>query len=133
MVLVSAQVEAELSGLGLEDRNEFLEALGVSEDECGLKKLVATSYDTLGLQTYYTSGPKESRAWTIRKGMTAPQAAGVIHTDFEKGFIRSETVSFDDLVSSGSEKSAKEKGLMRSEGKEYVMQPDDVCLFRFNN
>ena len=132
VVLVSAQVESELAGLDDTDRADFLEALGVADDECGLRKIISTAYDTLGLQTYYTSGPKETKAWTIRKGMTAPQAAGVIHTDFEKGFIRSETISYNDLVETGSEKAAKEKGLMRSEGKDYVMQPDDVCLFRFN-
>jgi len=131
-VLVSAQVEAELAGLEDADRNDFLESLGVDDSSCGLKKLVATSYDTLDLQTYYTSGPTESRAWTIKKGMTAPQAAGVIHTDFEKGFIRSETASYEDLVRLGSEKAVKEAGLLRSEGRDYIMQPDDVCLFRFN-
>jgi ribosome-binding ATPase len=132
-VLVSAQVESELAGLEQEDKDEFLEALGVNDADCGLKKLVASSYDRLNLQTYYTSGPTETRAWTIRRGMTAPQAAGVIHTDFEKGFIRSETASYEDLIRLGSEKAVKEAGLMRSEGRDYVMQPDDVCLFRFNN
>lgn len=132
VVLVSAQVEAELAGLGPEDREEFLADLGVSDENCGLKAVITAAYDALGLQTYYTSGPKESRAWTIKKGMTAPQAAGVIHTDFEKGFIRAETVSYTDLVAQGSEKAVKEKGLMRSEGKEYVMQEGDVVLFRFN-
>ena len=131
-VLVSAQVESELAGLEQEDKNEFLEALGVNADGCGLKKLVATSYANLNLQTYYTSGPTETRAWTISKGMTAPQAAGVIHTDFERGFIRSETMSYDDLVKLGDEKAVKEAGKMRSEGRDYVMRPDDVCLFRFN-
>lgn len=91
-----------------------------------------TAYASLGLQTYFTSGPTETRAWTISKGMTAPQAAGVIHSDFEKGFIRSETMSYEDLVREGSEKNVKEKGLMRSEGRDYVMQEGDVCLFRFN-
>jgi ribosome-binding ATPase YchF (GTP1/OBG family) len=131
-VLVSAQVEAELTGLSAAEREEFLAALGVSDDQCGLKALVAAAYDTLGLQTFYTAGPKEARAWTIRKGMTAPQAAGVIHTDFEKGFIRAETISYDDLVKAGSEKAVKEAGLLRSEGREYVMQEGDIVLFRFN-
>lgn len=131
-VLVSAQVEAELSSFEGNDKTEFLETLGVKEEECGLKALVRLAYETLGLQTYYTSGPKETRAWTINKGMTAPQAAGVIHTDFEKGFIRSETVSYEDLVKCGSEKAAKDQGLLRSEGRDYVMQEGDVCLFRFN-
>eukprot|EP01041_Mallomonas_annulata_P003682 gene3682-7326_t len=131
-VLVSAQVESELNGLTAEEREEFLADLGVSDETCGLKALVNIAYDALGLQTYYTAGPKETRAWTINKGMTAPQAAGVIHSDFEKGFIRSETVSFKDLVECGSEKAAKEAGLMRSEGRDYVMQEGDICLFRFN-
>lgn len=131
-VLVSAQVESELAGLGPEDRAEFLEALGVTDETCGLKALVRKAYATLGLQTYFTSGPTETRAWTITKGMTAPEAAGVIHSDFEKGFIRSETISYDDLVKAGSEKACKEAGLLRSEGRDYVMQEGDVCLFRFN-
>jgi len=132
MVLVSAQVESELAGLGQEDRKEFLDALGVTDENCGLKALVRVAYDTLGLQTYFTSGPTETRAWTIQKGMSAPQAAGVIHTDFEKGFIRAETMSYDDLIKSGSEKAVKEAGLLRSEGREYIMQEGDICLFRFN-
>lgn len=131
-VLVSAQVESELNGLSVEEREAFLEDLGVSDQTCGLKALVALAYESLGLQTYYTSGPKETRAWTIKKGMTAPQAAGVIHSDFEKGFIRAETISFDDLVTLGSEKAAKEAGKVRSEGRDYVMAEGDVCLFRFN-
>lgn len=131
-VLVSAQVEAELTGLEEADRAEFLEALGVDDESCGLKQLVRVAYDTLGLQTYFTSGPTESRAWTILKGYTAPQAAGVIHTDFERGFIRAETMSYSDLVEKGTEKSVKEAGLLRSEGKDYVMQEGDVVLFRFN-
>ena len=90
------------------------------------------AYKSLGLQTYFTAGPTETRAWTILAGMTAPQAAGVIHSDFEKGFIRSETISYEDLVREGSEKAIKEKGLLRSEGRDYIMQEGDVCLFRFN-
>eukprot|EP01032_Pedospumella_encystans_P018941 gene18941-21548_t len=131
-VIVSAQVESELSGLSGPEREEFLSALGVTDEECGLKALVRTAYSGLGLQTYFTSGPTETRAWTIRKGMTAPQAAGVIHSDFERGFIRAETVSYKDLISAGSEKAVKEAGLLRSEGKEYVMQEGDIVLFRFN-
>ena len=131
-VLVSAQVESELSGLGPEERAEFLGALGVSEDGVGLRALVRAAYESLGLQTYFTSGPTETRAWTILKGMTAPQAAGVIHSDFEKGFIRSETMAYDDLIKCGSEKMVREAGLLRSEGKEYVVKDGDVCLFRFN-
>mmetsp|Transcript_23048 Transcript_23048/g.32274 ORF Transcript_23048/g.32274 Transcript_23048/m.32274 type:complete len:416 (+) Transcript_23048:149-1396(+) len=132
LVLVSAQVEAELVELEAEDRADFLEALDVSLDDCGLRALVREAYDVLQLQTYYTSGPTETRAWTIGRGWKAPQAAGVIHGDFERGFIRAETVSYDDLVETGSEKAAKEKGLLRSEGKDYVVQEGDVILFRFN-
>ena len=131
-VLVSAQVESELTGLNEEEKKEFLDALGVSDENCGLKALVRTSYDMLGLQTYFTSGPTETRAWTIRKGMTAPQAAGVIHTDFEKGFIRAETISYEDIDKLGSEKNVKEAGLLRSEGRDYVMKEGDIVLFRFN-
>lgn len=132
IVIVSAQVEAELVDLETEDREEFLESLGVTLETCGLRALIREAYDLLQLQTYYTSGPEESRAWTIRKGWKAPQAAGVIHTDFERGFIRAETISYEDLIECGSESNAKSKGLMRSEGKDYVVQPDDVMLFRFN-
>jgi len=131
-VLVSAQVEAELAGLSNDEREEFLKELGASDEACGLKALVRVAYDTLGLQTYFTSGPTETKAWTILKGMTAPQAAGVIHSDFEKGFIRAETMSYDHLIKAGSEKAVKESGALRSEGKDYVMQEGDVVLFRFN-
>ena len=130
VVVISAQVEAELIELPEEDRADFLESLGVEEG--GLKSLIRATYTLLGLRTYFTSGEKETRAWTITAGMSAPQAAGVIHTDFERGFIRAETVSYDDLVSSGSLGSAKEKGLVRSEGKEYIVKEGDVMLFRFN-
>jgi GTP-binding protein YchF len=132
LVIVSAQVEAELVDLEPEDREEFLESLGVTLDNCGLRALIREAYDLLQLQTYYTSGPKETRAWTIRKGWTAPKAAGVIHTDFERGFIRAETISYEDLIECGSEVNAKSKGLLRSEGKDYVVQEGDVILFRFN-
>ena len=130
VVVVSAQVEAELLEIPAEERADFLEALGVSEG--GLRSLIRATYDLLGLQTYFTTGPEESRAWTIKAGMVAPQAAGVIHTDFERGFIRAETVGYEDLVTSGSMVAAKEKGLVRSEGKEYVVREGDVMLFRFN-
>mmetsp|Transcript_13109 Transcript_13109/g.18369 ORF Transcript_13109/g.18369 Transcript_13109/m.18369 type:complete len:416 (+) Transcript_13109:95-1342(+) len=132
LVLVSAQVEAELVELEDEDKLDFLEALGVSLENCGLRALVREAYDILALQTYYTSGPTETRAWTIGKGWTAPKAAGVIHGDFERGFIRAETITYDDLVECGSESAVKAKGLLRSEGKEYVVQEGDVILFRFN-
>ena len=132
VVIVSAQVEAELVELEDDDRSEFLDSLGVTLDNCGLRALVREAYDILSLQTYYTSGPTETRAWTIQKGWTAPKAAGVIHGDFERGFIRAETISYNDLVECGNEAAAKTKGLLRSEGKEYVVQEGDVILFRFN-
>ena len=130
VVVVSAQVESELVELPAEERADFLESLGVQEG--GLKSLIRATYELLGLRTYFTTGPKETRAWTITAGMLAPQAAGVIHTDFERGFIRAETVAYQDLVTTGSMTAAKEKGLVRSEGKEYVVQEGDVLLFRFN-
>ncbi|MDJ1169415.1 redox-regulated ATPase YchF [Roseofilum sp. BLCC_M154] len=130
VVTISAQVESELIELPPEDRADFLASLGVEEG--GLQSLIRATYTLLGLRTYLTTGPKETRAWTITAGMTAPQAAGVIHSDFERGFIRSETVAYSDLVTSGSMNAAKEKGLVRSEGKEYVVQEGDVMLFRFN-
>ncbi len=130
VVVVSAQVEAELVDLSDEERTDFLESLGVKEG--GLRSLIRATYELLGLRTYFTTGPKETRAWTIHAGMKAPQAAGVIHTDFERGFIRAETVAYQDLVTNGSMGAAKEKGLVRSEGKEYVVQEGDVLLFRFN-
>ncbi|MBE9192711.1 redox-regulated ATPase YchF [Gloeocapsopsis crepidinum LEGE 06123] len=130
VVIVSAQVEAELIELPEEDKAEFLASLGVEEG--GLKSLIRATYELLGLRTYFTSGPKETRAWTIHAGMSAPQAAGVIHSDFERGFIRAETVAYKDLVATGSMNAAKEKGLVRSEGKDYVVQEGDVMLFRFN-
>jgi ribosome-binding ATPase len=127
VVVISAQVESELIELPPEERLEFLESLGVQEG--GLQSLIRATYDLLGLQTYFTTGPKETRAWTIRKGMVAPQAAGVIHSDFERCFIRAETVSYGDLVEHGSMGAAKGKGLVRSEGKEYVVAEGDVMLF----
>ena len=130
VVVISAQVESELIELPEEDKAEFLESLGVTEG--GLQSLIRATYDLLGLRTYLTTGETETRAWTIIAGMTAPQAAGVIHTDFEKGFIRAETVSYQDLVDCGSMNAAKEKGLMRLEGKEYIVKEGDVMLFRFN-
>ncbi|WP_414579077.1 redox-regulated ATPase YchF [Anabaena sp. CCY 9402-a] len=130
VVIVSAQVEAELVELPEEDKADFLESLGVKEG--GLKSLITATYTLLGLRTYFTCGPKETRAWTIHAGMSAPQAAGVIHSDFERGFIRAETVAYNDLVTNGSMNGAKEKGLVRSEGKEYTVQEGDVMLFRFN-
>lgn len=130
VVIISAQVESELVELPPEERSDFLESLGVEEG--GLKSLIKATYELLGLRTFLTTGPKETRAWTIRAGMFAPQAAGAIHTDFERGFIRAETIAYNDLVASGSMSVAKEKGLIRSEGKEYEVQEGDVMLFRFN-
>lgn len=130
VVVVSAQVESELVELPEEERGDFLASLGVEEG--GLKSLIRATYDLLGLRTFLTTGPKETRAWTITAGMKAPQAAGTIHSDFERGFIRAETVAYNDLVAAGSMNGAKEKGLVRSEGKEYVVQEGDVMLFRFN-
>ncbi len=130
VAVVSAQVESELVELPEDERADFLASLGVSDG--GLAALIQATYQLLGLRTFFTSGPQETRAWTITSGMKAPQAAGVIHTDFERGFIRAETISYADLVDSGSTGAAKEKGLVRSEGKEYVVQEGDVMLFRFN-
>ncbi|XP_057751320.1 uncharacterized protein LOC130969558 isoform X2 [Arachis stenosperma] len=130
IVTVSAQVEAELTELPMEERQEYLNSLGVSGS--GLGNLIRATYGLLGLRTYFTSGEKETKAWTILAGMTAPQAAGVIHSDFEKGFIRAETVAYDDFVAAGSLAAAREKGLLRSEGKDYIVQEGDVMLFRFN-
>ncbi|CCZ55608.1 gTP-binding protein YchF [Clostridium sp. CAG:75] len=128
--VICAQIEQEIAELEDDEKKEFLEDLGLSES--GLDKLITASYNLLGLISYLTTGPDESRAWTIERGTKAPQAAGKIHTDFERGFIRAEVVSYDNLVEQGSENAAKEKGLVRSEGKDYVVQDGDVILFRFN-
>jgi hypothetical protein len=130
VVIFSAQVEAELAELPAEDRAEFLASLGVAES--GLDRLARGAYRLLGLQSYFTAGEKEVRAWTIPVGAKAPAAAGVIHSDFERGFIRAETVGFDDFVRVGGWKPAREQGLARAEGKEYVVRDGDVMLFRFN-
>ncbi|MFN3360553.1 MAG: redox-regulated ATPase YchF, partial [Pseudanabaenaceae cyanobacterium] len=130
VVVVSAQVEAELMELEPEERAAFLASLGVKEG--GLKSLIRATYKLLGLQTYFTVGEKEARAWTIPVGTKAPQAAGVIHSDFERGFIRAETIGYEELVRAGSMKAAREKGLVRSEGKDYVVQEGDVMLFLTN-
>ncbi|MBR2569774.1 MAG: redox-regulated ATPase YchF [Paenibacillus sp.] len=130
VVPISAKVEAEIAELEGEDRDMFLEELGL--EESGLNRLIKAAYRLLGLYTYFTSGVQEVRAWTIRKGMKAPQAAGVIHTDFERGFIRAEVVSYDDLVAAGTMGVAREQGKLRLEGKEYVVNDGDVMHFRFN-
>jgi GTP-binding protein YchF len=127
---ICAKIEEELRGLAETDALELLDAYGI--EESGLAQLARTAYETLGLQSYLTAGPKEIRAWTIHKGDTAPQAAGVIHTDFEKGFIAAAIVDFDDLIETGSESAAKSAGKMRTEGRDYVMRPGDVVEFRFN-
>lgn len=129
-VSLCAKIEEELIALDPEERAMFKEELGIKQS--GLEKLVTACYDLLGLMSFLTAGEKEVRAWTIKKGSKAPQAAGKIHTDFEKGFIKAETVSFDDLISAGSYQKAKEKGLVRIEGKDYVVQDGDIMLFRFN-
>ena len=130
VVVISAKIEEELSQLEDEDRQMFLDDLGL--DSAGLDKMIQASYKLLGLISFLTAGPQEVRAWTIKEGTKAPQAAGKIHSDFERGFIRAEVVSYDDLVGLGSMTACKEKGLVRSEGKEYVMKDGDVVLFRFN-
>ena len=129
-VFICAKLEEELSGLDAGDAQELLESYGISES--GLHQLVKAAYETLGLQSYLTAGEKEVRAWTIKKGATAPQAAGVIHGDFERGFIAAQIVDYDDLMSAGSEVAAKAAGKLRTEGKDYVMQPGDIVEFRFN-
>lgn len=129
-VFVNAKLESEMADMSKEDKQEFLDSYGITED--GLTQLVHVAYDTLGLQSYLTAGKKETRAWTIPKGATAPEAAGVIHTDFQRGFIAASICSYDDLVRLGSEKAVKEAGLMRTEGKDYVMRDGDVVEFKFN-
>jgi GTP-binding protein YchF len=130
-VVISAKIESEFAGLAAEDRDAFLAEMGLSEP--GLNRLIRAGYRLLDLVTYFTVGPKEARAWTITRGTKAPQAAGVIHTDFEKGFIRAETIAYDDYSTLNGETGAKEAGKMRLEGKEYVVQDGDVMHFRFAN
>ena len=129
-IFVCAKLEEELKGLDENDAKDLLESYGVKET--GLNQMIHAAYDTLGLQSYMTAGPKEVHAWTIKKGWTAPQAAGVIHTDFERGFIAAQVVDYNDLVECGSELEAKNHGKIRTEGKDYVMSPNDVVEFRFN-
>ena len=130
VIPLCVKIEEELSGLEDEDKKEMLEALGL--EESGLDKVIKRSYDLLGLMSFLTAGEPEVRAWTIKKGTKAPQAAGKIHSDIERGFIKAEVVSYDDLIREGSMVAAKEKGLVRSEGKEYIMQDGDIVLFKFN-
>ena len=129
-VVISAKIEAEIAVLEDEERAEYLETIGLEEP--GLNRLIHAGYDLLDLQTYFTAGPKEARAWTIRKGWTAPKAAGVIHGDFEKGFIKAETTAYEDYVSLGGEARAREAGKLRQEGKDYIVRDGDVMLFKFN-
>ncbi len=129
-IFVNAKIEEEMAGMEKAEKREFLESYGVKDDALG--ELVRAAYDTLGLQSFLTAGKKEVRAWTIRKGATAPEAAGTIHSDFQRGFIAAEVCKYEDLVRLGSEKAVKEAGLMRTEGKDYVMQEGDVVEFRFN-
>lgn len=130
VILICAKIESEIAELEGEEKEMFLEELGI--EESGLDQLIRAAYNLLGLQTYFTAGVQEVRAWTFRKGTKAPQAAGIIHTDFERGFIRAEIVSYEDLVDAGSMNVAKEKGKVRLEGKEYIVQDGDVIHFRFN-
>ena len=130
VVTLCVKVEEELSGLDDQDKKEMLEALGL--EESGLDKLIKKSYDLLGLMSFLTAGEPEVRAWTIKKGTKAPEAAGKIHSDIQRGFIKAEVVSYDDLMREGSMVAAREKGLIRSEGKEYIMQDGDIVLFKFN-
>ena len=130
-MIISAKIESEFAGLAPEDRDAFLVDLGLKE--AGLNQLIRAGYGLLDLITYFTVGPKEARAWTITQGTKAPQAAGVIHTDFEKGFIRSETIAYEDYVTLKGESGARDAGKMRLEGKEYVVRDGDVLHFRFAN
>lgn len=129
-VVVSAAIEADLVTMPAEDRGEFLAELGLSES--GLARVIRAGYELLGLQTYFTAGPKEARAWTFPKGAKAPQAAGEIHSDFERGFIKAETIAFEDFVSLGGESGARDAGKLRQEGKEYLVQDGDILNFKFN-
>ncbi len=129
-VIVSAAIEAELVAMPLEDRGEFLAELGLHES--GLSRVIRAGYELLGLQTYFTAGPKEARAWTFPKGARAPQAAGEIHSDFERGFIKAETIAFDDFISLGGESGARDAGKLRQEGKEYLVKDGDILNFKFN-
>ena len=130
VITVCAKIESELCELSDEDKIEFLKELGINNS--GLDKLIYATYDLLGLATYFTAGVQECRAWTFKKGMKAPECAGIIHSDFERGFIRAEVMSYDDLVECGNEKNVKDAGKMRLEGKEYIMKDGDICHFRFN-
>jgi len=128
-IVISAKIEAEIAVLSREERSDYLAALGL--EEAGLDRLIRAGYALLDLVTFFTAGPKEAHAWTVKRGTKAPQAAGVIHSDFERGFIRAETIAYDDYVACGGEAGAREAGKMRLEGKDYVVQDGDVMHFRF--
>ena len=130
VVMICAKIESELAELELEEKTEMMNELGI--EESGLSQLIKATYTLLGLETYFTVGQDEVKAWTFKKGMKAPQCAGIIHTDFERGFIRAEVMSYDDLIDCGSEVKVREAGKMRLEGKDYIMQDGDICHFRFN-
>jgi ribosome-binding ATPase YchF (GTP1/OBG family) len=129
-VVISAAIESEIAQLPAEEQAEYLETLGLEKP--GLNKVIQAGYSLLDLITYFTVGPKEARAWTVRRNAKGPEAAGVIHGDFERGFIRAETISYDDFVACGGEQGAKDAGKMRSEGKDYIVQDGDIMHFRFN-
>ena len=129
-MVISAAIEAEIASLPADERDAFLSDLGLHET--GLNRMIHAAYELLGLITFYTVGPKEARAWTVHRGAKAPEAAGEIHTDFERGFIRAETIAFDDYINFVGESGARDAGKLRSEGKDYVVQDGDVLLFRFN-
>ena len=128
--MICAKIESELAELELEEKTAFLKELGI--EDSGLSSLIKSTYSLLGLATYFTEGTDEVRAWTFKKGMKAPECAGIIHTDFEKGFIKAEVMSYEDFAQLKSEKAVKEAGKLRLEGKDYVMQDGDICLFRFH-
>ena len=130
VIVVSAKIESELSELNDEDRKEMLKELNI--EKSGLDKLIETTYEILGLKTYFTCGPEEVKAWTFKNGMNAKECAGIIHTDFEKGFIKAEVISYKDMIENKSELKVKDQGKLRIEGKDYIMQDGDICHFRFN-
>ena len=130
VVVISAKIESELAELNDDDKKELLSSIGI--EESGLDKLVRATFSLLGLATYFTAGPQEVKAWTFKKGMNAKECAGIIHTDFEKGFIKAEVIGYNDLIECGSELKVKEAGKFRIEGKDYLMQDGDICHFRFN-
>ena len=130
VVVISAKIESELAELNDDDKKELLNSIGI--EESGLDKLVRATFSLLGLATYFTAGPQEVKAWTFKKGMNAKECAGIIHTDFEKGFIKAEVIGYNDLIECGSELKVKEAGKFRIEGKDYLMQDGDICHFRFN-